>query len=307
MKRRALIAALAALSASAFAAPAAYAQRDPEDGRSWRGGSSENEGRGARSEGRQPDDNGREREWRRPDARDDQAPPPPQQPRWQPPPQPQPDPGVLDGGPGWRPGGDDQPNRPRDWNGRPGGDDHPNRPRDWNGRDRDHDWGRDDRGHGGRDRYSGNNDWGRDWNGHHRGNDWRRWDWDRNNHHYDRWRHTHRDFYRPRYDDWRHVRHGYYFDDGYRSIVRLFFGWDYYWWSYPNWRRPYRPWRVGYYLPDYIWWEPVPYDLYWRLPPAPYGCRYIMVDRDILLISVSDGRILDALLYNDRYARDRYY
>lgn len=407
MKRRALIAALAALSASAFAAPAAYAQRNEEDSRHWRGGDrgraeqsqDDSGGSGARewrrvdeNEGQRERDGRREREWRRPEA--PAQPPQTQQPNWQPPPQtddgrrgrgggwqqpdnpqsqedwttrqrrqwqdqdrgPRPGPPAeierrpgngqpaqdwrrrgdqdLEGGPrewnrrpgdndnsrprewnGRRPDGDDN-GRPREWNARPGGNDRGgewrdgdrDRRGDWNGRDRGDNWGQDDRGRhdrdGHRDRYRGNNDWGRDWNGHNRGSDWRRWDWNRDHHNYDRWRSSHRDFYRPRYSDWRHVRHGYYFDDGYRSIVRLFFGSDYYWWSYPNWRRPYRPWRVGYYLPDSIWWEPVPYDLYWRLPPAPYGCRYIMVDRDILLISVVDGLILDALLYYDPY--DRY-
>jgi hypothetical protein len=93
------------------------------------------------------------------------------------------------------------------------------------------------------------------------------------------------------------VRHGYYFDRGYVTIVHGFFGWNYYWWGYDGWRRPYRRYVVGDYLPDYLYWEPVPYDLYYRLPPAPYGCRYVMVNRDILLVVISTGIILDALLY----------
>lgn len=112
-----------------------------------------------------------------------------------------------------------------------------------------------------------------------------------------RWRHTHRDWDRPRYRDWHSVRHSHYFDRGYAVIVGGFYGHNYYWWGYDGWRRPYRRWAVGYYLPDYIYWEPIPYDLYYRLPPAPYGCRYVLVDRDILLIVVSTGLILDALLY----------
>ncbi|HRE45690.1 MAG TPA: RcnB family protein, partial [Terricaulis sp.] len=58
-----------------------------------------------------------------------------------------------------------------------------------------------------------------------------------------------------------------------------------------------RVWGVGYALPHHLYWEPVPYDLYYRLPPAPYGCRYVMVDRDILLVVVATGVILDALMY----------
>jgi hypothetical protein len=101
----------------------------------------------------------------------------------------------------------------------------------------------------------------------------------------------------PRYRDWRHVRHGYYFDRGYALIVGGFWGANYYWWGYDGWRRPYRPWRVGYILPYDLYWEPIPYDLYYMLPPAPYGCRYVLVDRDVLLIVISTGLILDALMY----------
>jgi Ni/Co efflux regulator RcnB len=93
------------------------------------------------------------------------------------------------------------------------------------------------------------------------------------------------------------VRYGYYFDDGYAFILRGFFGHNYYWWNYPNWRRPHRAYYVGYPFPDYLYWEEVPYELYYRLPPAPYGCRYVMVDRDVLLISLATGIILDALVY----------
>jgi hypothetical protein len=54
---------------------------------------------------------------------------------------------------------------------------------------------------------------------------------------------------------------------------------------------------VGYELPYDIYWEEIPYDLYYRLPPAPYGGRYILVGRDILLIVVSSGLVLDAMYY----------
>jgi hypothetical protein len=166
----------------------------------------------------------------------------------------------------WRGGGGDGAGRDGDWR------------RDGDGR-RDGDWRRDG---------DGRRDWAH--------NDWNR-DTRRDDDRYRRWRHTHRDFDRPRYRDWRHVRHGYYFDRGYALIVAGFFGHNYYWWGYDGWRRPYRHWAVGYVLPAWIYWEPVPYDLYYRLPPAPYGCRYILVDRDILLIVVSTGLILDALMY----------
>src|SRR5262249_50445231 len=119
---------------------------------------------------------------------------------------------------------------------------------------------------------------------------------------------SHRDFRSPRYSDWRRIRHGYYFDRGYASILSGYYGRDYYWWSYSGWQRPYRRWSVGYAMPSWLWWEPVPWDLYYRLPPAPYGCRYVYADGgDILLVAIASGIILDALLYNDDYYGDDYY
>jgi hypothetical protein len=93
------------------------------------------------------------------------------------------------------------------------------------------------------------------------------------------------------------VPHGRYFDGGYTRIVIGFYGSNYRYWNYPGWHRPHRSYAVGYYLPDYVNWYPVPYDLYYQLPPAPYGCRYVMVDRDILLIVIETGLILDAMVY----------
>ena len=118
-----------------------------------------------------------------------------------------------------------------------------------------------------------------------------------------------RDFDRPRYSDWRHVRHGYYFDDGYARIVGGYYHRHYYWWNYGGWHRPYRRWSIGYVIPYWLYWEPVPWDLYYMLPPAPYGCRYVYADGDILLVAIVSGIILDALLYDggDYYYDDRYY
>ncbi len=45
----------------------------------------------------------------------------------------------------------------------------------------------------------------------------------------------------------------------------------------------------------------MPDDIYYYLPPPPYGCDYVMVDRDVLLISLTTRVILDALLYSDGY------
>ncbi len=91
--------------------------------------------------------------------------------------------------------------------------------------------------------------------------------------------------------------HGRYFDDGYVRIFHGYYGYRYRPWGYSNWHRPYRRWSVGLILPSYLYWDPLPYDLYYQLPPAPYGCRYVLVDRDVLLIVISTGLILDALVY----------
>lgn len=228
-------------------------------------------------------------------------------------------PGAGDGrpGPGGPPSGD--PGRePRDW-GRNDG-----RGGDWRGRDREpgRDWGNNEH-RGGREGWRDggprrDGDWannnrrgehrgGRDW-GHDGRRDWAdndhwRQDWDRgrHDHRYRPYWNTHSDFARPRYHDWRRVRHGYYFDHGYARILSRYYRRDYYWWSYDGWRRPYRDWRVGYVIPDWLWWEPLPWDLYYMLPPAPYGCRYIYADGDILLIAIASGIILDALLYDSGY------
>jgi len=40
----------------------------------------------------------------------------------------------------------------------------------------------------------------------------------------------------------------------------------------------------------------VPYDVYYYLPPPPYGCDYVMVGRDVLLISLASYLIIDALI-----------
>ncbi len=51
---------------------------------------------------------------------------------------------------------------------------------------------------------------------------------------------------------------------------------------------------IGQPLPGYLSYWPVPGDVLDLLPVAPYGSRYIWVDRDILLISEATKKILDA-------------
>lgn len=49
---------------------------------------------------------------------------------------------------------------------------------------------------------------------------------------------------------------------------------------------------VGEYLPA---WEPVPQPLLVQLQPVPYGYRYVMVDKDVYLISEASKEIIDAV------------
>jgi Ni/Co efflux regulator RcnB len=94
------------------------------------------------------------------------------------------------------------------------------------------------------------------------------------------------------------VPRGRYFDDNWARRARSYYGHSYYGWNYPNWRRPYRPYRVGYILPRNVYWDYVPDDFYYDLYPPPRGCRYVSVDRDVLLIVVATGLVLDALVYD---------
>ncbi len=76
------------------------------------------------------------------------------------------------------------------------------------------------------------------------------------------------------------VRVGYYFVPGHGYV------------AYPADYRP-RAWKVGEYLPNWLWGASV--GDYWTygLPEAPEGCAWIWVDRDVALIDTSDGYILD--------------
>lgn len=300
--KKALIAALAALSATAWVATPAYAQGHGR-GQHERGGEGHGD-RGDRGHGGDRGDRGDrghggdEGQRGQHQGQAHNAPPT------------QHNPAPLGGHDVRGRGGDNHGDVVRHDDGRGRGD-WSNGGRDNHGRGHGDDGGRwrgdDGRGHGGGDARQRHDD-GRgrgDWNdGRHRGGrdfSWNDWGRGRDGHgdrdRYNRWRSNHRDWDRPRYRDWRQVHHGHYFDRGYALIVGGYWGHNYFWWGYDGWRRPHRPWRVGYILPYDLYWEPIPYDLYYRLPPAPYGCRYVLVGRDVLLIAVSTGLILDALYY----------
>jgi Ni/Co efflux regulator RcnB len=112
-----------------------------------------------------------------------------------------------------------------------------------------------------------------------------------------------------RYRDWNSVPRGRYFDRGYASVVGGFYNRHYRWWGEPGWRVPYRSWRIGYYLPRHVRYNPIPWALYHRLPPPPFGCRYVRYGNDILLIAISSLLVIDALVLIDHYDGydDGYY
>lgn len=53
--------------------------------------------------------------------------------------------------------------------------------------------------------------------------------------------------------------------------------------------------RVGYPLYSGIVYEPVPEPLLVQLQPVPMGYQYVMVDRDVLLISEASHKVIDAI------------
>lgn len=148
----------------------------------------------------------------------------------------------------------------------------------------------------GRSDQRGRNDYGRDnrYSDNHRDN--RRYDnnsWRNDNHRYDNHRYDNRDRYdrHDRRNDWRHAdwrRSWYHGWSGqrYRAPARYY---------YPRgYNRSY--WRVGYNLPlaflissYYVDYRP------YGLASPPYGCRWLRVDGDLLLVELATGAIVDAL------------
>jgi Ni/Co efflux regulator RcnB len=146
------------------------------------------------------------------------------------------------------------------------------------GRRGDHrDW--DDDRHGGGHRGGWNGRHGGGWDG--RGHDYRhRYDW-----HDGRWYSRHG----GHYGDYRGWHHG---------------------WNNHRWRAPYRyvyprgyysrRWSIGLVLPTvfYSGYYANRYYIDWQdydLEPPPWGCEWVRVDNDLLLVEVRSGRIVDAL------------
>ena len=119
-------------------------------------------------------------------------------------------------------------------------------------------------------------------------NDWYRHDY-RQDHRYDYRYGNHRDDWHR--SDWRRSwRHGW-AGTRYRSPYRYY---------YPS-GFSYRSWRIGYELPlafliaDYF----LDYRPYGLAPP-PYGCRWLRVGDDVMLVDIRSGVIVD-ILYNFYY------
>ncbi|MBD8526730.1 RcnB family protein [Pseudomarimonas arenosa] len=162
--------------------------------------------------------------------------------------------------------------------------------RDHSGRGHDSDWRRDhgrdnrygrsdQRGRGDHDRYDGR----RDYRSDHR-NDYR--------HDYDRGRHDNKHYrYSNHRSDWRHSDWRRHWSHGwsgtrYRAPVRYY---------YPSgYHRSH--WRIGYNLPLAFLISSYYVDYgYYGLAAPPYGCRWLRVDGDLLLVELASGAIVDVL------------
>jgi hypothetical protein len=92
------------------------------------------------------------------------------------------------------------------------------------------------------------------------------------------------------------IRIGGFFGSSYGSIASRYYGQNYTWYGSRSWSSWNRPWRIGYVLPPAMYCEPLPYDLYFDLPPPPIGYDYIMCDGDILIVGEDSGVVYDAIL-----------
>jgi Ni/Co efflux regulator RcnB len=92
------------------------------------------------------------------------------------------------------------------------------------------------------------------------------------------------------------IRIGSFFGGNYPSIASRYYGHSYIWYGSRSWTSWNRPWRIGYMLPPSMYCEPLPYDLYFDLPPPPIGYDYVMCDGDILIVGEDSGVVYDAIL-----------
>ena len=160
------------------------------------------------------------------------------------------------------------------------------------------------------DRREGRRDWRDDRredrreNRHDRREDRRDWRADRRDDRHDRrddrrdWRHDRRDDRRDwrddRRDNRRYVRHddrrwrGYHWRPEYRYRAPARY-------VYPSGYRHVR-WTVGHRMPPAYYSRPYYVDYHaYRLPPPPYGYRWVRSDRDVVLVALATGLVLDVL------------
>lgn len=104
-------------------------------------------------------------------------------------------------------------------------------------------------------------------------------------------RHDRRDYRHDRHNDWRHPQWRSHWHHGwgghrYRAPARY---------VYP---RGYGrlDWRIGYTLPRVFLLDRYYVDHhYYRVAPPPYGCRWLRVDGDLLLVELATGYVVEAL------------
>ena len=103
-----------------------------------------------------------------------------------------------------------------------------------------------------------------------------------------------RDWRDDRRDNYRYVRHddrrwrGYQWrpEHRYRAPARY---------VYPSGHR-YVRWSVGHRMPPAYYGRPYYVDYHaYRLPPPPYGYRWVRSDRDVVLVALATGLVLDVL------------
>ncbi|MES1203666.1 MAG: hypothetical protein ABUS57_19690 [Pseudomonadota bacterium] len=92
------------------------------------------------------------------------------------------------------------------------------------------------------------------------------------------------------------IPYGRYFGPSYGSIASRFYGRNYIYYGSRSWSSWDRPYRVGYILPPTLYCTQLPYDLYYDLPPPPYGYDYALCGRDILLVGLDSRLVIDAIV-----------
>lgn len=92
------------------------------------------------------------------------------------------------------------------------------------------------------------------------------------------------------------IPYGRFFGPSYGSIVSRYYGRNYVYYGSRAWSSWDRPYRVGYLLPPSLYCSEVPDDLYYDLPPPPYGYDYALCGRDILLIGLDSRLVIDAIV-----------